>query len=334
MGGASFRSYGSESFWFDQAERHYRMDMRTREVTAFDALTNTEKLRIALFEAAFRVPGEAGTKLLGLLSTTNLAITASVLAIWVGSHATPLGWVVDITMVGVGLIAIGAEAAEVAQELCLFANGIINASDEIQCRMAASHLARAVAIIGVDVVLAILLKKAVFTMKSRSKAPEAVPVPQRPAQQRTTPSQAFGRGESVPQSVPLGRATSKPLFENKYPEHAIDPAKIVPTERLSGISGNFNYVITEQGTLVVGRSGHTSLAGGAPVQAAGELQLYNGNIKWIDNASGHYQPSSNIGSVAEATFNNAGLNATGKFVPKVWVPNSTLPRGGAWEKTN
>jgi hypothetical protein len=131
-----------------------------------------------------------------------------------------------------------------------------------------------------------------------------------------------------------GGAAAKPLFGNMYPEHVIDPAKIVPTERLSGISGNFNYVITEQGNLIVGRSGHTSLTGGAPVQAAGELQLYNGNVKWIDNASGHYQPSSNIGSVAETAFNNAGLDATGKFVPKVWVPNPTLPRGGSWVKTN
>ncbi len=131
-----------------------------------------------------------------------------------------------------------------------------------------------------------------------------------------------------------GVGTAKPLFGNIYPEHVIDPAKMVPNERLRGISGNFNYVITEQGTLIVGRSGHTSLTGGAPVQAAGELQLCNGNVKWIDNASGHYQPSSNIGSVAETAFNNAGLDATGKFVPKVWVPNPTLPRGGSWVKTN
>jgi LysM repeat protein len=138
----------------------------------------------------------------------------------------------------------------------------------------------------------------------------------------------------VAQGANVGAISPKPLFANMYPEHAIDLAKIVPTERLNGISDNFNYVINEKGNLVVGRSGHTSLAGGAPVQAAGELQLYNGNVKWIDNASGHYQPSSGIGQVAEAAFNNAGLDATGKFVPKIWVPNLTLPRRGAWLKTN
>jgi len=54
----------------------------------------------------------------------------------------------------------------------------------------------------------------------------------------------------------------KPVYGNKYPEHSIDPAKVVPIERLSGISGNFNYVVNERGVLIVGRSGHTSLTGG------------------------------------------------------------------------
>lgn len=70
------------------------------------------------------------------------------------------------------------------------------------------------------------------------------------------------------------------------------------------------------------------------MQAAGEIQLYNGRIKWIDNASGHYQPPSSIGPVAESAFKNAGLDSNGKFVPKVWVPNPKLPKGGSWVKEN
>lgn len=81
------------------------------------------------------------------------------------------------------------------------------------------------------------------------------------------------------------------LFRNKFSADAIGPQKIVPNERLAGINGNFNYVVTAEGQLIVGRSGHTSLAGGSDVRAAGEVQLYKGNIKWIDNMSGHYQPS-------------------------------------------
>ena len=51
------------------------------------------------------------------------------------------------------------------------------------------------------------------------------------------------------------------------------------------------------------------------MQAAGEVQLFNGNIKWIDNMSGHYQPSGpGLSNVAEGAFNNIGMDAKGKFV--------------------
>lgn len=109
------------------------------------------------------------------------------------------------------------------------------------------------------------------------------------------------------------------LFSNKFPNDLIGDPKVVPNDRLSGISGNFNYVVTEDGSLIVGRSGHTSLTGGADVQAAGEVQLYNGNIKWLDNSSGHYQPfGPTLQPTAEDAFNNIGLNATGKFNYRTW----------------
>ncbi|MET1256649.1 hypothetical protein [Aliikangiella maris] len=107
--------------------------------------------------------------------------------------------------------------------------------------------------------------------------------------------------------------------------------RVVPMDRLTQISGNYNYVVLENGQLVVGKTGHTSLTSGNAVQAAGELRLYNGNVKWFDNASGHYQPTGDaIGSIAEKALIDAGLKASGKYVPKVWVFDSKLPRGGKW----
>ncbi len=105
----------------------------------------------------------------------------------------------------------------------------------------------------------------------------------------------------------------------------------MPNDRLGQISGNYNYVVLEDGRLVLGKTAHTSLTGGSPVQAAGEIQLHNGNVKWIDNASGHYQPTGpDVGRVAESALGSAGLNTSGKFVYKVWLPDPTLPRGGKW----
>lgn len=105
------------------------------------------------------------------------------------------------------------------------------------------------------------------------------------------------------------------LFKNKFPKDIIDVQKIVPNERLSGISGNFNYIVNADGKLIVGRSGHTSLSKGLDVMAAGEVQLYNGKIKWLDNFSGHYQPSgAGLSKIAESAFNSIGIDASGKFI--------------------
>lgn len=99
----------------------------------------------------------------------------------------------------------------------------------------------------------------------------------------------------------------------------------------NGASDKLNYVVKSDGTLVLGKSGHTSLTGGKAVQAAGEVHIVNGKIKYIDNSSGHYQPPKTTGNIAEDAFKNAGFDSQGKFVSKIWVPDKSLPRGGSWK---
>ena len=56
-------------------------------------------------------------------------------------------------------------------------------------------------------------------------------------------------------------------------------------------NGTFDFVVTNDGKLIVG-TGHYNLSGGAgSVKAAGQIQLYKGKIMNINNSSGHYQPS-------------------------------------------
>jgi hypothetical protein len=121
------------------------------------------------------------------------------------------------------------------------------------------------------------------------------------------------------------------LYSNKFPLSVIDEAKIVPNGQLGNVSNRFNYVVLEDGSLVVGKSGHTSLAKGQSVQAAGEVRIVNGEIREIDNASGHYQPSALVGTTAERAFELNGMNAVGKFQPKIWVFDPKLPNGGSWK---
>jgi hypothetical protein len=148
-----------------------RVDDGQSEAARFARLSNTDKLGVALRTTASAVGPEMGGKLQELVSPTNLAIMAGALAIWVGAHATPIGWVVDIGMVGLGVVALGAEAVSVMRELHAFAMGVIRAKSEADLMAAGRHLAKAIAIVGVDVVVAILLKKAV--VKVREPGPAA-----------------------------------------------------------------------------------------------------------------------------------------------------------------
>jgi hypothetical protein len=115
------------------------------------------------------------------------------------------------------------------------------------------------------------------------------------------------------------------------PVDAIGDAKIIPNSQLTNVSMKLNYVVLEDGSVVVGKSGHSALANGQSVQAAGEVRLVNGEIRTIDNASGHYQPTATVGPIAERAFESIGMNAAGKFQPKIWVSDSKLPNGGLWK---
>src|SRR5690606_27568313 len=97
-----------------------------------------------------------------------------------------------------------------------------------------------------------------------------------------------------------GAAPKGGLFENKFPSHAVgSPIQTFTPQQAarSTFSRRLNYVVMEGGELRLGRisnqvgGGHIDLAGGAPVQAAGEVRIVRGQIRMIDNSSGHYLPS-------------------------------------------
>jgi len=77
------------------------------------------------------------------------------------------------------------------------------------------------------------------------------------------------------------------------------------------------YVVLESGQLVLGKSAHINLAGGAAVRAAGEARFAKGELRSTDNVSGHYRPSGQgAQDSAIAAFERAGFNATGRYREK------------------
>lgn len=72
---------------------------------------------------------------------------------------------------------------------------------------------------------------------------------------------------------------------------------------------------------------------GKPVTAAGQVKIVRGEIKYLDNASGHYEPFGiNAQNAAETAFTQRGFDVTGKYVEKVWVPDPKLPDKGSWRQ--
>lgn len=233
-----------------------RVDEGRASDAAFRRLSNTEKLGTALRSAALSLQPEVQAKLLELISPTSLAIMAGALALWVGAHATPAGWVVDIGMVGLGVVALGYEAIQVMRELRGFASGVISARSEIELMEAGRHLSKAIAMVGVDVVVAILLKKALIKVRqpspkggeagsgqklfgkydssavarsAKSPAPSAPPTPQAP--------------NATPQSV--WHATTSEAATHGVLK-GVDPAFLNPKSRF----GKAFYVAEQPGTTL------------------------------------------------------------------------------------
>ena len=126
----------------------------------------------------------------------------------------------------------------------------------------------------------------------------------------------------TPGSPVVTKSTS---FKNLRPN---DPILTPSTDTIANIqkttqSGKFNYVVTQDGKLVLGRSGqsrpngHINLAQGRDVLAAGEAKFVNGQLRYIDNFSGHYQPSGQAAqNAALQAFERAGVKPSQGYIER------------------
>jgi filamentous hemagglutinin len=129
-----------------------------------------------------------------------------------------------------------------------------------------------------------------------------------------------------------GTSSNSGLFSNKYPNHEIgNPLQVLTPSQVANqsFSRRLNYVVLEDGTLIMGRQkrdviggGHIDLASGKDVLAAGEVKFVDGKIRYIDNSSGHYLPSGKVArDAALNAFQDAGLGGRGLYVEKYWDAN-------------
>ncbi|MBC2187241.1 hypothetical protein HCB28_13760 [Listeria sp. FSL L7-0253] len=114
------------------------------------------------------------------------------------------------------------------------------------------------------------------------------------------------------------------IIKNKYPnekqagktfDYIIENGQIKIRDGIHEV----DFIIDMEGNLKVGK-GHSYLAGGADVQAAGKLKLdKNGNVRRIDNQSGHYTPTTDHANNYQQIFENSGINTK-----NAWLENYSM----------
>ncbi|MFE7318356.1 polymorphic toxin-type HINT domain-containing protein [Streptomyces sp. NPDC057555] len=106
------------------------------------------------------------------------------------------------------------------------------------------------------------------------------------------------------------------VFTNRISEDKPEWFKPIAPGTVLTRSGNYAYVVLENGELVIGKrtAGHVNVARGRPVLAAGEFKTKGGEVVYLDNESGHYRPyGANAQQAATDAFNKNGLYADGKY---------------------
>jgi hypothetical protein len=127
--------------------------------------SNADKFGDAMRRSLPRLGPEAREEIEKLLTPEALAIVAGVLVLWVGSHFIGIGEIVDIVVLTVGVFAIGLAVFDGVGELSAFATTALGARREEDLDRASVHFANAVAILGVQAVLAVLFRGAPKTFR-------------------------------------------------------------------------------------------------------------------------------------------------------------------------
>jgi hypothetical protein len=139
--------------------------------------TFAQRLLETLSRSKSKLLPEAWEQLQAIMTLEAMAVVAAVLVAWVVSHAFGVGAVVDVIIAAVGVAAIGLAVFSGLDHLYQFAVGAYTARTSADLDAAAEHFAEAVAILGIQAVLAFLLKGAPRTYSGAHVQLKPPPLP-------------------------------------------------------------------------------------------------------------------------------------------------------------
>jgi hypothetical protein len=196
------------------------------------------KIEAAVRRALPRLPGDAAAKLMELISPASLAMLAVALTLWAGAHAFGVGEAIDVFLFVTGCIFIGLEAFDAIKHIVLFVQLSVGATSDQDLDAAGAHLARAIAIIGVDAVIALITHGAGKAWKGRYR-PKVIGDPTLPPGAGST--NKFG--DIVYSTAGTAEDQALALFHERV--HSFLSPKLLPLRELRADVGMSGYQDSE-----------------------------------------------------------------------------------------
>ncbi len=131
------------------------------------SMSAMDKVGEAMRRSLPYLPGEARHAVEALLEPETLAIIAASVVAWAGSHLIGVGEFVDVILLVVGAVVLGFSVFDGAREMLAFADGALHARSNADLDRAGQHFARAVTILGISVVQAVLLRGGARAVRAR-----------------------------------------------------------------------------------------------------------------------------------------------------------------------
>jgi len=167
---------------FLAARSGYRFDFSSPPVPT-DPVANmskAEKLAAGIEHSVKYLPENLKSVGQALVEPKALAIMVGTLIAWAGSHAFGIGEVVDLVLLGIGLLSVGFSIFSGAGHLVEFVETALDASTNEDLDEAGRHFASALVILGIATIQALLLRRPIKAARARYLAPKRVGPPPPP----------------------------------------------------------------------------------------------------------------------------------------------------------
>jgi hypothetical protein len=122
-------------------------------------MNQKQKITEAIERSIPMLPSEAQAIIKSMLDPTNIAIVGGTLIAWSSSHFIGIGEIIDAILLTTGVIILGLSVFDGVGELFEFLNVVKRATTDNQLNTAARHFAKAVNILGISIISALLLRR-------------------------------------------------------------------------------------------------------------------------------------------------------------------------------